>query len=245
MRVWDIHPGYLSRQSLLGQHAEIHALAAVIEVGGKGYANHPETLRWRLNRGRLNKALDLTVYEMELRKFRHASPLPEAVDKPGEAHIYVDRPLAQIDILREKYHLKSQAGRIPLPKNIYQFWAHHKYSVMARGYNNYKKIQSLLNSNQAITFQPSEFILEEIMNYMKLPVNGPALVNVIDHLWGYFKKEAGAVEKEFYLSKRIADPENLLPFLYELAGKYDRPYLLHSTVFADFTTLNQGLPDCD
>lgn len=30
MRVWDLHPGYLSRQSLLGQHAEIHAVHAVI-----------------------------------------------------------------------------------------------------------------------------------------------------------------------------------------------------------------------
>ncbi|MDD4764978.1 MAG: pyrimidine dimer DNA glycosylase/endonuclease V, partial [Atribacterota bacterium] len=26
MRVWDVHPGYLSDKSLLGEHVEIHAL---------------------------------------------------------------------------------------------------------------------------------------------------------------------------------------------------------------------------
>ncbi|MFW5896791.1 MAG: pyrimidine dimer DNA glycosylase/endonuclease V, partial [Bacillota bacterium] len=30
MRVWDIHPGYLDRGGLLGQHAEIHAVWSVL-----------------------------------------------------------------------------------------------------------------------------------------------------------------------------------------------------------------------
>ncbi|MDX8387130.1 MAG: pyrimidine dimer DNA glycosylase/endonuclease V [Ghiorsea sp.] len=26
MRIWDIHPGYLARQQLLGEHRELHGL---------------------------------------------------------------------------------------------------------------------------------------------------------------------------------------------------------------------------
>ena len=30
IRVWDVHPGYLSRTRLLGEHREIHAVWTVI-----------------------------------------------------------------------------------------------------------------------------------------------------------------------------------------------------------------------
>lgn len=41
MRVWDVNPGYLNRQSLLGEHREIHGVFVVITAGKKGYARHP------------------------------------------------------------------------------------------------------------------------------------------------------------------------------------------------------------
>ncbi|MHC5058221.1 MAG: pyrimidine dimer DNA glycosylase/endonuclease V [Planctomycetota bacterium] len=47
MRIWDLHPGYLNRQSLLGEHRELHAIVAILRDGKKGYSRHPETLRWR------------------------------------------------------------------------------------------------------------------------------------------------------------------------------------------------------
>jgi hypothetical protein len=30
MRVWDADPGYLNRQSLLGEHREIHAILSIV-----------------------------------------------------------------------------------------------------------------------------------------------------------------------------------------------------------------------
>jgi len=30
MRIWDIHPGYLNRQSLLGEHRELHGIFSII-----------------------------------------------------------------------------------------------------------------------------------------------------------------------------------------------------------------------
>jgi len=46
MRIWDLHPGYLDRKRLLGEHRELHGLFNVVYLGKKGYARHPETLRW-------------------------------------------------------------------------------------------------------------------------------------------------------------------------------------------------------
>ena len=46
MRIWDLHPGYLNRQSLLGEHRELHGMVSIIVNGKKGYSRHPETLRW-------------------------------------------------------------------------------------------------------------------------------------------------------------------------------------------------------
>ncbi|MGB0468223.1 MAG: pyrimidine dimer DNA glycosylase/endonuclease V [Pontibacterium sp.] len=30
MRIWDIDPGYLNRQSLLGKHRELHGMVSII-----------------------------------------------------------------------------------------------------------------------------------------------------------------------------------------------------------------------
>ena len=46
VRIWDLHPGYLNRQSLLGEHRELHGLVNVLTQNKKGYSRHPETLRW-------------------------------------------------------------------------------------------------------------------------------------------------------------------------------------------------------
>jgi len=237
LRVWDIHPGYLSGQSLLGQHAEIHALYAVIVGKKKGYASHPETLRWKEYPGLLKKAHELTVREMALRSFKHASPLDEGPDPVVGSAGYVDTPVDQFSILQRKYCQKNSRGRIPLPKNIYEYWAHHKYSVMARGYNHYREIQSVLGSEEQCSLPETAYLIEKVAAVMQMPVTVPALANVIDHLWGYFKQEASEVEKKIYLERSHEQMDLLLHNFFELAVKYNCRYLLHSTIFADFTAL--------
>lgn len=77
MRIWDISPGILCRNHLLGEHRELHAIWSVLTKNKKGYSCHPEVLRWR---GRL-KALYIRhenlVAEMEKRGYCHHSPLLE------------------------------------------------------------------------------------------------------------------------------------------------------------------------
>lgn len=244
MRVWDIHPGYLSRQNLLGQHAEIHALYSVITGIKKGYASHPETRRWQNCPDRLRRIHDLTVQEMDLRGFNHGSPCGEGIplgiapDAAGEGENfagYVDHPVDQIAILDQKNREKGRSGRIPLPKNGYEFWAHHKYSVMARGYNYYKEIQAYLRPLDNCPLQDAGELIEMINSVIEKPVTAPALANVVDHLWGYFKQEASGTEREPYLNRQPEDLPALVRYFYGLAVKYKRNYLLHSTIFADFT----------
>ncbi|MDD4363927.1 MAG: DUF1722 domain-containing protein [Atribacterota bacterium] len=238
MRVWDIHPGYLSDKSLLGEHVEIHALYSIICGGKKGYSQHPETKRWVENLPQLILRHNLVVKEMTLRSFRHNSPLliPENIQKSDYAFpanlSYVDIPSRQFAILQNKYLGKKQSGRIPLPGKGTDFWAHHKYSVMARGYQYYKEVQSFMKGRANKPIQKDNELILKIHSFLQLAVTEKHLSNTSEHLWGYFKEKANQEEKNNFL--QLLDNRERLVFLFALAQKYQITYLLHSTVFTDF-----------
>ena len=103
MRIWDIAPNRLCRRHLLGEHRELHAIWCILTQGKKGYACHPETLRWR---GKL-KALFLRhqalVSEMKRRGYAHQSPLSESLATgEGIQDTFVDCYEDQVRILQEK-----------------------------------------------------------------------------------------------------------------------------------------------
>ena len=75
MRIWDLDPALLCDRHLLGEHRELHAIWSVLTAGKRGYACHPETLRWRGRLGALYARHDAQVAELSRRGFRHASPL--------------------------------------------------------------------------------------------------------------------------------------------------------------------------
>ena len=77
MRIWDISPKRLCRNHLLGEHRELHAIWSVLVNGKKGYARHPETLRWRGKLRALFGRHDALVQEMAVRGYQHRSPLPK------------------------------------------------------------------------------------------------------------------------------------------------------------------------
>ena len=104
MRIWDISPKKLCRNHLLGEHRELHAIWSVIVNGKKGYARHPETLRWKGKLKALYGRHEALVSEMAARGYRHLSPLAKR-QATGSAKqtIYVDRLRKQLVILRNKY----------------------------------------------------------------------------------------------------------------------------------------------
>lgn len=128
MRVWDIHPGFLSRQSLLGEHREIHAIHTVLTQHKKGYSRHPETLRWRDHLGALWLRHQQVVAEMRLRGFNHFSPLPAPQTEIIWPGTFIDAPSRQFTLLAAKYAGKAQ-GRLPLPASMDELLACHAHAL--------------------------------------------------------------------------------------------------------------------
>lgn len=103
MRIWDVPPKKLCRVYLSGEHRELHAIWSVIVNGKKGYARHPETLRWKGKLKALYGRHESLVVEMSNRGYQHRSPLAKR-EATGSAKqtSYVDKLRAQIVILRSK-----------------------------------------------------------------------------------------------------------------------------------------------
>lgn len=234
MRVWDIHPGYLSRQRLLGHHAEIHGVYSVITEQKAGYANHPETRRWKGHIPGLCVIHNLAVSEMKLRGFRHHSPLitpRESVSFPA----FVDAPEQQFLRLEAKYLRGAQRGRIPLPRNGSELWAQHKYQVMARSYRYYKEIQAHLKGRPEASIQQQGPLTTRLLEIIRKPPTRKAFSNMRDHLWGYFKNRASDSERAQYLKIRDEAQILIMAYLYELAKAYEVRYLIEQTVFCDLS----------
>ena len=99
MRIWDVNPGYLNRQSLLGEHRELHAIVSIIHHNKKGYSRHPETLRWKDFGWALSQRHRLLAAEMNLRSFTDRSPVRIKTQPQKWPREFVDSPADQFSIL--------------------------------------------------------------------------------------------------------------------------------------------------
>ena len=131
MRIWDINPGYPNRQSLLGEHRELHGMVSIFANDKKGYSRHPETLRWVGYGWALQMRHQLISCEMALRNYQDKTPVNSGEATDNWPTSYIDPPCQQFQILKQKY-IAKEAGRIPLPQDAQQLWSQHKYSVLAR-----------------------------------------------------------------------------------------------------------------
>lgn len=103
MRIWDLPAEMLCRNHLLGEHAELHGIWSIITQGKRGYAHHPEVLRWKGKLEALFLKHEEIVAEMERRGFNHNSPLdPALATGAAEQDTFVDSPAEQARILRNK-----------------------------------------------------------------------------------------------------------------------------------------------
>lgn len=178
MRVWDLHPGYLSRGNLLGQHAEIHAVWSVVVNERKGYSRHPETIRWRSQLPWLNWLHRLTVAEMALRGYKHASPL---AGEPGPAGglEYVDPPAAQLSLLAGKYRGKP-GGRMQLPDSVACFWRQHRHSVMVRCGEKYNTMAAQAARLQGASLAAAGDYITAVTELLA----SPADAGLLQHIFG-------------------------------------------------------------
>ncbi len=234
MRIWDLHPGYLNRQSLLGEHRELHGMVSIIINGKKGYSRHPETLRWVHCGWALYKRHQLLAAEMRLRGYNEASPVQIQTNKGVWPDTYIDDPYAQLQLLTQKYRDK-EPGRIPLPQNAQQMWRQHKYAVMARNVPLYKKIgKSLAGNRPGDDFSDLARLLVETL---RTPPSQGGLKNALQHMWGYVSDRHGAPRNavdEWSLG-------TLLDRIQELAVQHQQPYLMESVALSELAVWIQEM----
>ncbi len=217
MRIWDINPGYLNRQSLLGEHQELHGIVSIIANGKEGYSKHPETIRWTGYGWALRMRHQLLASEMSLRNFTDKSPVLTRTKKGIWPEVYIDEPGQQFKILEAKYINKEQ-GRIPLPRNAQQLWSQHKYSILARDVNLYKKIGRQVSSISS----PHDFaaIAKELTELLRMRPSLGGIRNAVQHMWGYVSDcsaskhgfETWSLNKLFNETQRCA-LESKVPYL--------------------------------
>jgi hypothetical protein len=190
MRIWDIDPGYLSRQSLLGEHSELHGIVSIVTNRKKGYCRHPETMRWINHGWALRQRHTCVACEMALRGLSDKSPVISRSSRGMWPQIYIDEPANQFQLLAEKYANK-EGGRIPLPKNEQELWSHHKYSVLARHQKTYREIGRSI-STARIDFPTLAIQLIEIL---RIPPTEGGMMNALQHMWDYVSREPFMKEK--------------------------------------------------
>jgi hypothetical protein len=105
MRVWDIHPKYLCRNHLLGEHRELHGLWNILtkHEGRGGYSRHPETLRWVGKQKALFLRHEELVKEFSRRGYSHRTLLDSRLATDSEHQtVFINTINEQKKILKKK-----------------------------------------------------------------------------------------------------------------------------------------------
>lgn len=226
MRIWDIDPAYLNRQSLLGEHRELHGIVSIISKNKKGYSRHPETLRWMGHGWALKQRHRLLVAEMNLRGYVDRSPVLLR-SKPGIwPDQYIDLPGEQLAILKEKYKT-LEPGRIPLPRNAQELWAQHKYSVMARDIPAYKCIGQWVSSSEGKN--ETGALALQLNELLRHPPHPKLIRNTLLHMWGYVSEHAEFAGKDL----DTLPASKLLIYIQKLALSHNVKYLIESTAIGE------------
>ncbi|MDH5230131.1 MAG: DUF1722 domain-containing protein [Gammaproteobacteria bacterium] len=225
MRIWDIHPGYLNRQSLLGEHRELHGLVSILVNKKKGYSSHPETLRWLGYGWALKQRHRELVCEMKLRGYQDKSPVRTKSNYGTWPSAFIDKPHIQLALLKDKY-ITREKGRIPLPKNVEELWRHHKYSVLARDPNHYRDLGRAVAGN-AISLQNLSI---DLVRMLRCEPNVGGIRNALQHMWGYV---SDLPNKNHNGEINTWSLKKLLLYTQENVKMSKQPYLIQSTALSD------------
>ena len=226
MRVWDVPAGHLNRQSLLGEHRELHGIYVIVSEGKRGYSNHPETRRWTGALTGLVWRHAQLVAEMQLRGFVDRTPLPVPPGPPTWPDTFVTEPGDQFALLTRKY-AAAQKGRIPLPRNAQELWAQCKYSALARDPGAYRRIGRAVAAMRGRSHM-RELARDLVLLLRERPSAG-RLCNALEHMWGHVSDiahadDARAIER---------GPGALLAVIQALAIRGRDRFLLSSTALSE------------
>lgn len=228
MRIWDLSPGYLNDQSLLGEHRELHGIASILRHGKRGYSRHPETLRWKAYGWALHQRHGLLRAEMALRGFCEQTPVRLRTARGHWPNEFLDTPAGQYLLLANKYRHRP-CGRIPLPRTSQELWAQHKYSVMARDPQRYRLLGRRVAGLQRR--QGFDDLAMELTEALRLAPSAGRLHNALQHMWGHVAEHAPFGRRAFNRSS----PRRRLTVIQRLAVLHREPYLLSSTALSELS----------
>lgn len=224
MTVWDIDPGYLDRRTLVAEHQRLHALVAALARANDGGAAQAQALRWRGHRWALRQRHQKLVGEMQLRGYRHDSPLlSRRVTLRWPVPLAVP-PALQFRRLAERQG-ERQAGRIPLPATAQQLWSQHKYSLLARSPTLYARLGREVAAHRHGFDELALLLIEQL----RLAPAAGGIRNAVQHMWGYVNGHP-AVPGDVIAGWSTT---HLLQEVQRRARTLPVPYLLASTALAE------------
>lgn len=148
----------------------------------------------------------------------------------------LDQPL---DIMLEVKDKNRSAEKLQMilqgdVKLAETLWARHKYSVLAKSQPIYREIRMLLKQKDQADLERVAQLFEQAQT---LPHSPGDAVNAAEHVWGYFKKQATAKEKDTFrqmLEAGVPDEPSemkIRSYLKKILKKYPNTYLESSYYF--------------
>ena len=116
-------------------------------------------------------------------------------------------------------------------KECEELWAKNKYYVLSKSHKEYLGIREYLKGNELDV----SFLKDKIQKIKGMNESRKDFSNAVLHVWGYFKEDASAVEKQElfntlneYMEERSSQTV-VIDYLNTLLKKYPYEYLENST----------------
>ena len=116
-------------------------------------------------------------------------------------------------------------------KECEELWAKNKYYVLSKSHKEYLGIREYLKGNELDV----SFLKEKIQKIKDMNESRKDFSNAVLHVWGYFRKDASAIEKQElfdrlneYMEERSSQTV-VIDYLNTLLKKYPNEYLEMST----------------
>ena len=116
-------------------------------------------------------------------------------------------------------------------KECEELWAKNKYYVLSKSHKEYLGIREYLKGNKLDV----SFLKEKIQKIKDMNESRKDFSNAVLHVWGYFKEDASAVEKQElfnilngYMEERSSQTV-VIDYVNTLLKKYPNEYLENST----------------
>ena len=225
MRIWDINPGYLSRDLLLAEHRLLHETVVLVTRRKPAHGSQ-ESMRWSGFGWALKQRHRLLVAELGLRGYADITPVLTRSGKGQWPPLESEEAIAQLQMLDDEYGGGNE-GRIPLPHNAQQLWAQHKYSVLARDQNLYRRIGRRVAGMRRKNDYAD--LAHRLTLALQRPPSQGGLRNALEHMWGHVSGN-GEVQGVDILAWR---PARLLKEIQHRVLESREPYLLASTALGE------------